>query len=825
MNTWPLIYFSAFLFYTFSGIYVLSLSKKSIVNRLFFLICLTLSLWSLGFTFSLGAKNATEALAWRGMSTFGWTFFYSTMLIFMSMITHSQLATIKKKYFLLLYIPSVIFFFRFLNYDTGNYIETQFGWIYILYTKTTWSYAFDLYYLICVITSFLLLVKWHGTSESIRERKQAKIIASTLFAAFICGGLTDTLLPIFGMKMLPLGVMFCTIAIMGMWRGIVTYKMMQLTQEIAAEKVLITMMDPVIVMNMHYIIGQVNNAAIDLAGYAAQELIGEHVSRIIESFDINLVAIELGAKGFTNGNELILVSKSGKESPCLCSGVCVNTDYGERVGYILVLHDISRRKQSEKLLENVNEQLKIKMSKINNIFDNVKEGVLTFHQDLLIDNEYSLECSNILGDKIENHLFSRLLYPDNPEKEMFTATLLKRIFEVNQDQRGLYLPLLPSEVMIHQKNISIHYQFTTDATAEPMMMAILTDQTEKIQLENLMEKERRTLKMVVNAILNKEDFIELIAEYQDFAQMNFVARSADQELLLRKIHTLKGNCSQFDLFQLVDHLDQLEAKLYGNKKLTLSDLNISQMELLSWLNEDLKIIEAVVGKEYFQNVGKLTIEESQLIALEERIHNVLPPNDSQLILQMIQRLRNKSFHELLNHYPGYTVKLGERWGKLIHPFEITGDRVYVDPNQYQEVVKNLSHIFRNAVAHGIEMEEGRIESAKDAYGKITCQIIDHNHSIQIIISDDGKGIDVNAIERQSLANGLLTKEALMDLQDEQKLQLIFRHKLSTNDSSNTLSGRGVGLAAVKYAVDQCGGTISVTSAYNLGTTFIITLPS
>lgn len=824
MNTWPLIYFTAFLFYTFSGIYVLSLSRKSITNRLFFLICLTLSVWSLGFTFSLGAKDAAEALAWRGVSTFGWTFFYSTMLIFMFEITNNRFIKNRKKILASLYIPSIIFFLRFLNHDTGNYILTQFGWIYTLYSKTAWSYAFDAYYFICVLTSFVLLLRWHRRSESIRERKQAKIISTTLIIAFLSGGLVDTLLPILGIKTLPFGVVFCAIAIMGMWLGIVKYKMMNLTQEIAAEHVLVTMMDPVIVMNMNFVIGQVNKAAVSLAGYASQELIGEHVSYILESFDSNRVAIELGTKGFTNGNELILVSKMGNETPCLCSGVCVNSDYGERVGYILVLHDITMRKQNEHLLENVNEQLKLKMSKIDNIFDNVKEGILTFHQDLMIENEYSLECAHIFGESIENQLFSRLLYPDNREKESFTTTLLNRIFEVNQEQRELYLPLLPSEVVVGHKNVNIHYQFTTDASAEPMMMAILTDTTEKKQLENCMEKERQTLKMVINAIINKEDFSELIAEYQEFAQMHQTDGTFDKELVLCKIHTLKGNCSQFNLLQLVDHLDKLETQLQASKNMSISDLGIDPNELLSWLNKDLQIIEEIVGKNYFKTTESITIEESQLQSIEERIVAMENPDEVQSILKMIRGLREKSFQEMLSHYPAFTVNLGQRWGKMIQPFEITGDRVYADPNKYQEIIKNISHLFRNAVAHGIEFEDGRIESAKDVYGKIACDIIKREDSIQIVISDDGKGIDISAVERHSLASGLLTKEALMDLEEHQKLQLIFRHNMTTRETADTLSGRGIGLSAVKSAVDQCGGSIAVTSASNLGTTFTITLP-
>jgi PAS domain S-box-containing protein len=782
-----------------------------------------MAMWSLGYSFSTGAKDVTEALAWRGVSTMGWTYLYSTMLIFFIAITNAKWAKKYIQYSFLLYIPSTVFFLRFLNYDTGNYVQSVHGWIYVLYFKSIWSTAFDLYYLICVVISFMLLLIWRKTSDSLRERKQVQIIISTMLVAFLCGALTDTILPLFGLKILPLAILFMSLIVSGIWIAITKYKMMNLTQEIAAENVLITMMDPVFVTNMDFVIGRVNKAATDLTGFASNDLVGEDIAHAIRDFGPeNATVKELLLKGFINGHELELTSKSGKQTPCLCSGVCVKTDYGERIGIVLVLHDITSRKISERLIELTNEQLNLKIDKINNVFDNVGEGILTFNKDLKVQNEYSLECEKIFNQKIENKSFAELIFPNNHSNEQFLSALLIRIFESNPSMRALYFPLLPDEVIIQDKVVNIHYKLTTDEADDPIIMVILSDITEKNQLESKMDQERKTLKMVVKTLLNREDFIELLDEFNTFVHKDYALLKSDHECLLRKIHTLKGNFSQFYMLHLIDHLDKIEDALHNKNSTVLGDIDLEALK--SWLTKDMEILENYVGKGYFKEGERFTIDNSQLLEIETKIHLLLDAQDAALILPLIKNLRHKTFHELLVHYPDYTVKLGERWHKNIQAFEITGDLIYVDAKAYHDVTKSLIHIFRNCVSHGIETEDERLESGKGLNGKIRCDIKAMPSSIQICISDDGRGINVQALERKALSEGLISQEELNAMSQDDKLQLIFKQRLSTQESATTLSGRGVGLSAVDEAVKQHGGSIQVTSVLNKGTTFMINLP-
>lgn len=95
---------------------------------------------------------------------------------------------------------------------------------------------------------------------------------------------------------------------------------------------------------------------------------------------------------------------------------------------------------------------------------------------------------------------------------------------------------------------------------------------------------------------------------------------------------------------------------------------------------------------------------------------------------------------------------------------------------------------------------------------------------QIIISDDGRGVDIKLLEQKCLDKGLYTEEELSKINYEEKINLIFEQGISTKEEANHISGRGVGMSAVKQSVEECGGRIKVDNREGYGTIFTLTLP-
>lgn len=475
-------------------------------------------------------------------------------------------------------------------------------------------------------------------------------------------------------------------------------------------------------------------------------------------------------------------------------------------------------------LERMNLVLANKNLKLNNILDNVDQGFLSFKKDLSIHSEYSLECKNIFKENISNKRLSEIIYPQQIDMQKFIDDLLVKIFSAKTFKRELYFPLLPEEIIIHDRAINISYKLVKDEMNEDIMMVMTKDITDKKLLERQMDEERKILRMVVKAIINKDEFKELVEEYESFTTQDFERISDEQfEEVLRNIHTFKGNFSQFDMIDLTAKLNNLEDKLY-DKNSDFTVKNIDSKDLCIWIKEDLDIIESYAGSNFIKEGEICYVKKEKLIEIEKKIQQTLSQKECKAIMPLIRSLRYKSLKDLLKIYPDYVKKLGERLEKNIKPLKISGDEVVIDTNYYNNISKLLVHIFRNCVDHGIETEDERLEQGKNQTGVITCNIKDLENSFKITISDDGRGINTKILEQKVLEEGLYTEEQLKEMDYRQKCSLIFNQGITTKEEATSISGRGFGLWAVKKCILDLGGSIEVGSNLGEGTIFTITLP-
>jgi chemosensory pili system protein ChpA (sensor histidine kinase/response regulator) len=139
-----------------------------------------------------------------------------------------------------------------------------------------------------------------------------------------------------------------------------------------------------------------------------------------------------------------------------------------------------------------------------------------------------------------------------------------------------------------------------------------------------------------------------------------------------------------------------------------------------------------------------------------------------------------------------------------------------------KIVGPLEHMIRNAVDHGLEDAETRQIHGKPAEGKISLSFGRESSEITIRVTDDGKGLDVDAIRKRAVSRGLIADNTQVG--DQELRQLIFMPGFSTSDTISQLSGRGVGLDVVVTEVRQLGGSINVFSEPGLGTEFNIRVP-
>ena len=136
----------------------------------------------------------------------------------------------------------------------------------------------------------------------------------------------------------------------------------------------------------------------------------------------------------------------------------------------------------------------------------------------------------------------------------------------------------------------------------------------------------------------------------------------------------------------------------------------------------------------------------------------------------------------------------------------------------------MVHLVRNSLDHGIERPEIRFENNKDVEGtlEIKCNYLDED-KIQIILEDDGGGINPVIISEKIISKGLKTKGEVSKMSVEEKLNLIFLPGFSTKEQATEISGRGVGMDVVKQNLEIIGAEVKVESEIKKGTRFIIVI--
>lgn len=155
---------------------------------------------------------------------------------------------------------------------------------------------------------------------------------------------------------------------------------------------------------------------------------------------------------------------------------------------------------------------------------------------------------------------------------------------------------------------------------------------------------------------------------------------------------------------------------------------------------------------------------------------------------------------------------------------ITGADTEVDKLIVEELIDPLLHIIRNAVGHGIERRDARIQAGKDPTGIIALNAYQKGNHVVIEVEDDGAGIDTATVRARALERGLVSELQAAEMSDAEIRAMVFLPGFSTAESVTDLSGRGVGLDVVRTNIARLGGVIDLHSDVGIGTKFTLTLP-
>lgn len=207
----------------------------------------------------------------------------------------------------------------------------------------------------------------------------------------------------------------------------------------------------------------------------------------------------------------------------------------------------------------------------------------------------------------------------------------------------------------------------------------------------------------------------------------------------------------------------------------------------------------------------LGAEEAELERVVRRMHRA------------VLNLRMTPLARCFRRFPRLVRDTAAQLGKTID-LDILGEAVEADKSLVDGLFEPLLHVLRNAIDHGVEPAPARLAAGKPPNGRIRLEARREGDRIMVLVADDGAGVDAARVRQAAKRRGILPDAAIDALDDDAAANLVFAPGFSTAGAVTEISGRGVGMDAVRIAVEGMGGRVTLTSRPGQGATVCFTLP-
>ncbi|MFZ5895343.1 MAG: ATP-binding protein [Myxococcota bacterium] len=438
------------------------------------------------------------------------------------------------------------------------------------------------------------------------------------------------------------------------------------------------------------------------------------------------------------------------------------------------------------------------------VLDSTGDALIGIDKDARLTGESSAAAERWFGKPTAGESAASYLFPSAPDAalsfELGFSQLSEDIlpWEVSVDQ-------LPKRIQRGPHTLGLEYKPVSDNGVVKSFLLIARDITAVVEREHVEKSSREQQIMIGKLLSDRRGFEHFVKDCEELiADLN---GQTDLTLAKRGLHTLKGNSAIFGLDSVAEYCHHIEDRLEQDGELP-SAQEISALAAL-WRNRMQSI------QEFLTNVGRgafeVQPEEHQAL-----IESLLKRRDYDEILNSVEAWSWSRTAERLAHLRAQVEYVARRLNKdvVVH---IEHNDIRIPPGYLDRVWSNLVHAVRNAVDHGIEAPEAREEKGKPRSGQIRLATRADDQSLYIEISDDGVGIDTASLRKAAERQGVSVEGIPVE-------KLIFVDGLSSREQATDLSGRGVGMAALRQACESNSGTVDVSFVPNAGTTVRLAFP-
>jgi two-component system chemotaxis sensor kinase CheA len=478
------------------------------------------------------------------------------------------------------------------------------------------------------------------------------------------------------------------------------------------------------------------------------------------------------------------------------------------------------------------------LSELNRLFktilDSLGQGILVFDVNGICLQVFSKACETLFKVKPSRLPIEEVLGLKDKEKNNF-STWRASVFEDRIDFEDMIPLALKTIDTATDLTLSLDYAAMRDENnVLKGVVVAATDRTRERQALRRVEEERLFVEKILRLAKNRNAFRMFIRE----ARMRFrgFSTSSDKSLdeILREIHTIKGGAASFSLQTLVTACHDLEDVVASTSEIHRQNLNQTLLErgpiLLRILDDEVTRLSQVFGP--IDDTGSDRTIEVSLATMLGWSLDLLSARDlseAHAIGDVIRRVAlEKPVAPAFEHFSISLKDLAKRQGKEIESFVIEGGNLRAPLEHFQSLFSSLVHALRNAVYHGIESPDERKRLKKHEGGTIVIRFSryeglneDNRSWLRIDLSDDGRGIDPDVIRKKLKQMG---RAEYQSLSDSELIQAVFIDQFSTNDTIDTIAGRGVGLSAIEVEAHRLGGQASIKSTKGQGTTLTVRVP-
>ena len=467
------------------------------------------------------------------------------------------------------------------------------------------------------------------------------------------------------------------------------------------------------------------------------------------------------------------------------------------------------RANLERLVEQRTQALQERNEAMRLVLDNVEQGLATIEPDGTLGSERSRAFDDWFGSLEADESFADQLARHD---EKVRATLKMAWEQVIEG----FLPLeaaieqLPRQIQVEGRHYKLNYKAIVERENLHGALLVVSDVTLEREQMRRDGEQREMLSVFEHVMRDRAGFVEFFRETEALIGKLADGKLTDRQLAMRAVHTLKGNCGMLGIASIAEVAHRLESVVVESGELP----NREQLALLTeaW-NVFAERVRRLSGSQE-EPVVEVAYEELEALAGAAAAH---APHAK--IGELLERLKYERGAVRLRRVAEQARRLGARLGKGELDVEVdAGSEVRFDAEHWAPFWASFVHVLRNALDHGIETPEARAAAGKPVHGKLGLSAHADSQCLTVEIKDDGAGIDWDRIRQKA-------KERELPHATEQELvAALFCDGLSTADVVTDVSGRGVGMSAVRDATRALGGTIAVISTRGAGTTIRFRFP-